>query len=35
MKHFIKYGGKEQNTSAIYKCTDELVESLCKKLSTQ
>lgn len=34
MKHFSKYRGKEQNTAAIYQCTDELVETLCKKLST-
>ena len=34
MKHFLKYRGKEQNTRAIYESTDELVETLCKKLST-
>ena len=34
MKHFSKYRGKEQNTAAIYQCTDQLVETLCKKLST-
>ncbi len=33
MRHFLKYRGKEQNTRAIYECTDQLVESLCKKLS--
>jgi len=35
MGHFKKYRGKEANNRAIYECADQLVESLCKKLSTQ
>ncbi len=35
MQHFSKYRGKESNNLAIYQCADQLVESLCKKLSTQ
>ena len=35
MQHFKKYRGKEANNRAIYECADQLVESLCKKLSTQ
>ena len=35
MEHFKKYRGKEANNRAIYECADQLVESLCKKLSTQ
>ena len=34
MKYFSKYRGKEANNRAIYECADQLVESLCKKLST-
>ena len=34
IQHFKKYRGKEANNSAIYECADQLVESLCKKLST-
>ena len=35
MKYFSKYRGKEANNRAIYECADQLVETLCKKLSTQ
>ena len=35
MKYFSKYRGKEANNRAIYECADHLVETLCKKLSTQ
>ena len=34
MKYFSKYRGKEANNRAIYECADQLVETLCKKLST-
>jgi len=34
MQHFSKYRGKEANNLAIYQCADQLVETLCKKLST-
>ena len=34
MKYFTKYRGKEANNRAIYECVDQLVETLCKKLST-
>ena len=34
MHHFSKYRGKESNNLAIYQCADQLVETLCKKLST-
>ena len=33
MKYFSKYRGKEANNRAIYECADQLVETLCKKLS--
>ena len=33
MQHFSKYRGKEANNRAIYECADQLVETLCKKLS--
>ena len=35
MQHFSTYRGKHVNSRAIYECTDQIVESLCKKLSTQ
>ena len=35
MKYFSKYRGKEANNRAIYECADDLVETLCRKLSTQ
>ena len=35
MEHFEKYRGKEANNRAIYECADQLVETLCKKLSTK
>ena len=35
MQYFKKYRGKEANNRAIYECADQLVETLCKKLSTQ
>ena len=35
MQHFEKYRGKEANNRAIYECADQLVETLCKKLSMQ
>jgi len=35
MKYFSKYRGKEANNRAIYECADQLVQTLCKKLSTQ
>jgi len=34
MQYFKKYRGKEANNRAIYECADQLVETLCKKLST-
>jgi len=35
MKYFSKYRGKEANNRAIYECANDLVETLCKKLSTE
>jgi|9_EtaG_2_1085328.scaffolds.fasta_scaffold15246_3 hypothetical protein len=35
MQNFKKYRGKEANNLAIYECADQLVQTLCKKLSTQ
>ena len=32
MQHFSKYRGRDVNSRAIYECTDQLVEELCKKL---
>ena len=34
MEYFSKYRGKEANNRAIYECADQLVQKLCKKLST-